>query len=44
VKKIPAISPVNNIARAKMIVSVFMKLFKIYTKISSINLKTVIKW
>ena len=44
VKKIPAISPVNNIARVKMIVSVFMKLFKIYTKISSINLKTVIKW
>ena len=44
VKKIPAISPVNNIARVKMIVSVFMKLFKIYTKINSINLKTVNKW
>ena len=44
VKKIPAISPVNNMARAKMIVSVFMKLFEIYTKINSINLKTVNKW
>ena len=44
VKKIPAISPVNNMARAKMIVSVFIKLFKIYTKINSINFKTVNKW
>ena len=43
-KKTPAMSPVNNMARAKMIVSVFIKLFKIYTKINSINFKTVNKW
>ena len=44
VKKIPAISPVNNMARAKMIIAVFMKLYEIYTNINSITFKTVNIW
>ena len=44
VKKIPDISPVNNMARIKIIISVLIKTTKYNLNISSKNLITFNKW